>query len=183
MDELEFRLADRADAPTLAALHAGAAAALTHRFGEGRWSKAPSERAVAASFGQAQLWLAHRAGEPAATFRLSTRKPWAIDPAYFTPARRPLYLTDLAVDPGEQGRGVGRRCMAEVDRIAAEWPADAVWLDAFDADAGAGGFYLACGYREVGRAVYRGNPLVYFEKRIEPHGELGGPAPQRARRP
>ena len=30
-------------------------------------------------------------------------------------------------------------------------------------DAGAGGFYARCGYTEVGRAVYRDAPLIYFE--------------------
>ena len=43
------------------------------------------------------------------------------------------------------------------------WPADAIRLDAYDAPAGAGDFYAKCGFREVGRATYRGVPLVYFE--------------------
>jgi hypothetical protein len=42
-------------------------------------------------------------------------------------------------------------------------PRYALRLDAYDADAGAGGFYAKCGFREVGRVVYRKNPLVYFE--------------------
>jgi len=44
-----------------------------------------------------------------------------------------------------------------------EWPGDAIRLDAYDADAGAGGFYSNCGFREVGRVNYRGTPLVYYE--------------------
>ena len=42
-------------------------------------------------------------------------------------------------------------------------PSDAIRLDAFDADAGAGEFYSKCGFREVGRASYRSVPLIYFE--------------------
>jgi hypothetical protein len=43
------------------------------------------------------------------------------------------------------------------------WPADAIRLDAWDAQAGAGEFYRKCGYREVGRAAYRKTRLIYFE--------------------
>ena len=69
----------------------------------------------------------------------------------------------MAVDPRYQGQGVGRQCMEEARWIAMEWPADAIRLDAWDARAGAGTFYRKCGYREVGRAVYRKAPLIYFE--------------------
>jgi hypothetical protein len=37
---------------------------------------------------------------------------------------------------------------------------------AHDASGGAGGFYERCGYTEVGRKAYRGNPLIYFERRL-----------------
>ena len=40
---------------------------------------------------------------------------------------------------------------------------DAGGVDAYDADAGAGGFYARCGYTEVGRVTYRGVPHVYYE--------------------
>ncbi len=46
---------------------------------------------------------------------------------------------------------------------AAEWPADSIRLDAYDADAGAGWFYAKCGFQERGRVVYKGDPLVYYE--------------------
>jgi GNAT superfamily N-acetyltransferase len=101
-----------------------------------------------------------------ATATLTTRKPWAIDRAYFTPARRPLYLINMAVAPERQGQGIGRALLAECVRVAREWPGDAIWLDAYDAPAGAGGFYARCGFREVGRASYRGTPLIYFELRL-----------------
>jgi hypothetical protein len=48
-------------------------------------------------------------------------------------------------------------------KIARHWPADAIRLDAFDAEAGAGAFYARCGRREVGRTSYRNTPLTYFE--------------------
>lgn len=98
-----------------------------------------------------------------ATMTLSTKKPWAIDRAYFTSCKRPVYLTGMAVHPGWQRKGVGSRCIQEARRIALAWSGDALRLDAYDADAGAGGFYQKCNFQEVGRAIYRNTPLIYFE--------------------
>ena len=97
------------------------------------------------------------------TLRLATKKPWAIDTAYFTAAQKPLYLTGMAVHPSHQREGVGRQLLKEAVSIAVAWPADAIRLDAFDAAAGAGSFYAKCGYREVAHVVYKRDPLIYFE--------------------
>jgi GNAT superfamily N-acetyltransferase len=51
----------------------------------------------------------------------------------------------------------------EALRLARAWPADALRLDAYDAEAGAGTFYRKCGFREVGRVTYRSDPLIYYE--------------------
>ena len=69
----------------------------------------------------------------------------------------------MAIHPAEQRRGLGRLCLEKAARIARAWPADALRLDAYDAAACAGEFYLKCGFREVGRAAYRNTPLIYFE--------------------
>jgi len=67
------------------------------------------------------------------------------------------------VSPDVQGQGLGRRCLDEARAIAKAWPADAIFLDAYDTAAGAGEFYRKCGFREVGRVTYRGTPLIYYE--------------------
>ena len=69
----------------------------------------------------------------------------------------------MAVHPDFQGKGVGRVLLKEAKAAAQAWPADTIRLDAFDAKAGAGPFYAKCGFREVARVSYKGNPLVYFE--------------------
>jgi len=97
------------------------------------------------------------------TLTLQTKKPWAIDPAYFTPCRKALYLINMAVAPGRQRSGVGRGLLDEALKVVRDFPADAVRLDAYDAPAGAGEFYRRCGYRHVGGKSYRGVPLLYFE--------------------
>jgi len=117
---------------------------------------------------EGSVFVARRRGQIIATLCLTLKKPWAIDAAYFTKVRVPLYLLGMAVAPALQRKGVGRLCLLEAEKIVAAWPAQAIRLDAFDSPNGAGGFYQRCGYREVGRAVYRQTPLIYYERLIEP---------------
>jgi GNAT superfamily N-acetyltransferase len=165
---LTFRRAEAADTADVVALRVGTARDLTARFGRGHWSNEGTERAVLNDLRVSQVWLALNGRAAVATFRLGTRKPWAIDAAYFSPCERPLYLTDMAVRPDMQRQGVGRRCIEEMIDVARRWPADAVRLDAYDSPAGAGGFYARCGFQERGRVSYRDNPLVYFEMLLVP---------------
>lgn len=163
---LSFASATNSDAAELAALHAAVGQNLTLRYGKGVWSSGASERGVLASMRMPKFsrTLIVRDGRRiVGTLRLATKKPWAIDVAYFTPVEKPLYLTGMAIQPDLQGKGIGRLLMKEAEAVARSWPADAIRLDAFDAAAGAGQFYAKCGYREVARVSYKGNPLIYFE--------------------
>ena len=109
------------------------------------------------------VYVVRKRNKLTATLTLSTKKPWAIDRKYFTPCNRPLYLTGMAVAPDLQRLGIGRHCIKAAIKVVKRWPGDAIFLDAYDAEAGAGEFYRKCGFREVGRASYRNTPLVYFE--------------------
>jgi GNAT superfamily N-acetyltransferase len=159
------------DASELARLRTAVADRLTLEFGPGHWSSPVSEAGQARAIEHGRVFVARRRGSIVATLRLATKKPWAIDPAYFAKVPRCLYLTDMAVAPDFQRRGIGRECMADAARIARLWPADAIRLDAYDAAAGAGPFYEKCGLREVGRAVYRQSPLIYYELMVRAEGE------------
>ena len=110
-----------------------------------------------------RVFLAREGREIIATVRLTTKKPWAIDPDYFAPCATPLYLVGITVAPAHQRQGIGRGCLREILRLAQAWPADALRLDAYDAPAGAGPFYARCGFNEVGRVTYRLCPLIYYE--------------------
>jgi GNAT superfamily N-acetyltransferase len=158
-----FALATPADAAALAELRTAAARELTERYGRGHWSTETTERGALAELRNAQVWIARYGGACVGTFRLATKKPWAIDVSYFTPGKRPLYLTGMAVRPDFQRRGLGRKCVDEAVRSARAWPADAIRLDAYDAEAGAGSFYAKCGFTATGRTTYRSVPLVYYE--------------------
>jgi ribosomal protein S18 acetylase RimI-like enzyme len=160
---LTFRLAGPSDATVLAALRGAAARELTKQFGEGHWSGQPSERGVVADLRHAEVWVARRGSAVVGTFRLARKKPWAIDRSYFTNCKRPIYLTNMAVRPDYQRRGIGRRCLEHAVERVHDWPGDAIRLDAYQGDGGAGEFYAKCGFREVGRATYRFTPLIYYE--------------------
>ena len=128
-------------------LRVAAADKLTKDFGHGHWSSQTNDAAVLRDLKASTVLVARDRGKIIATLTLQTKKPWAIDLAYFTPCKKALYLINMAVHPRRQRRGIGRALMTEALRVARELPADAIRLDAYDARAGAGEFYRRCGYR------------------------------------
>jgi GNAT superfamily N-acetyltransferase len=165
--QLRFRDATLDDVAVIAALQNAAAGALTARFGAGNWSTLVTERGAALSQRHARVRLGRSGKRVLTVVRLATKKPWAIDVSYFTPVKRPLYLTGMAVSVAHQGQGLGRLALEDACIVARSWPADAIRLDAYDAQAGAGDFYLKCGFNERGRVVYRADPLIYYELLLE----------------
>jgi GNAT superfamily N-acetyltransferase len=163
---LRFLDATLDDVAAIAALQNATAGALTARFGPGPWSALVSERGAAVSQRHARVRVGREDRRIVTVLRLATKRPWAIDVSYFTPVKRPLYLTGMAVSVERQGQGLGRMALEDACAVAGGWPADAIRLDAFDADAGAGGFYARCGFAVRGRVVYKGDPLVYYERLV-----------------
>jgi GNAT superfamily N-acetyltransferase len=170
--------ATAADAVAITAVRNAAAEDLTRRYGRGHWSGAATERGVLYGMRPpARVLIARAAERIVGTLRLATKKPWAIDTAYFGRVRRPLYLLDMAVDPQCQRRRIGTALVEEAKMVARAWPADSLRLDAYDSPAGAGPFYEKCAFREVGRVRYREVPLVYYQWMTP----LDGAAVERAR--
>jgi len=161
--DVSLGVATEGDAGAIAELRAAVAQALTLMHGKGHWSASVTEKATLRDIRTSRVILARTGAEIVGTLSLGTRKPWAIAPEYFAPVTRALYLRDMAVAPAAQGHGVGRLLLTEAERVARAWPADAIRLDAYDGAVGAGAFYAKYGFKEVGRVVYRGTPLIYFE--------------------
>ena len=161
--KLRFFTAIKSDAPELAALHTAANEDLTKRFGQGLWSSVATEKGMLFNMRHKRVIVARKGKRIVGTLNLQTKKPWSIDVSYFTPVNNALYLTAMAVLPAMQRQGVGRALLEEATKITRRWPAEAIRLDAWDADAGAGPFYAKCGYRELAHTSYKGNPLIYFE--------------------
>jgi GNAT superfamily N-acetyltransferase len=162
---LSYGMATGADVAALASLHESVAEDFTVRYGR-RWSSVPRQKTLLYELSRpkfVRILIARKGADVVGTLRLATKKPWAIDTAFFAEVRRPLYLTDMAVIPVLQRKGIGRRLLQEAEAAARAWPRDSIRLDAFDGATGAGPFYAKFGYREVGRATYRKTPLIYFE--------------------
>ena len=160
---LAFLDATETDAAEIAALRTVVAEDLSRQFGHGHWSAVTTEETVAREVRHARVVVACADDAIVGTLRLATKKPWAIDRSYFVEVDRPLYLTDMAVAPAWQRRGLGRRLVGHAQEVARAWSAGSIRLDAYDGLAGAGPFYARCGFTEVGRVAYRGVPLVYYE--------------------
>jgi GNAT superfamily N-acetyltransferase len=152
------------DARDVASVRNAAAERLTRDFGRGHWSGFTTEDGVLRGIDTSRVLVARLGGSTVGTLRLATKKPWAIDVKYFADSQRPLYLVDMAVAPDSQREGVGRQLLDAAAKVARGWNGDAIRLDAYDHAAGAGGFYAKCGFEEVGRAIYRGVPLIYFQR-------------------
>ena len=160
---LKVSVAGETDAASIALLHTAVAEQLTREYGRGHWSSCVTEKSVMRSVKTSRVLVARQGKPIIATLTLATKKPWAIDLAYFTNVRQALYLHDMAVAPEMQRKGIGRQLITEATVIARAWPCESIRLDAYDAEAGAGPFYEKCGFRPAGRVVYRNTPLAYFE--------------------
>lgn len=161
--KISIRGAVAADAGEIRRVRNAAAAQLTAVHGHGHWSSRATAHAILRELRQSHALVAVSRDIVVGTVRLETRKPWAIDASCFTPVARAVYLRGMAVDPAHQRRAIGGRLLARAQAAARSWPSDAIRLDAYDSPAGARDFYVRCGYREVGRVIYRRVPLVYLE--------------------
>jgi GNAT superfamily N-acetyltransferase len=161
---LSIREAVVEEAAEIAALRVAAAMDLTARFGVGMWSSNTTENGVLFAMKRGRVIVAVQEGAVIGTLTLSIHKPWAISKSYFTRVKTPIYLTSMAIDPKFQRQGIGRALLGDAETRARGWSGQAIRLDAFDADAGAGDFYARCGYRERGRVIFRTAPLIYFER-------------------
>src|SRR5947199_7887411 len=95
------------NAPSLAALQPAVAEDLMARYGRGPWSGKTSEKGVLYAMRTSHgVFTARDGNEIVGTFRLDTKKPWAIDTSYFTVCKRPLYLLAMAVAPARQKQGI-----------------------------------------------------------------------------
>jgi GNAT superfamily N-acetyltransferase len=163
---VRLREATEREALDVAALRSAAAGAVAKRSGTVHGPGGATERGVRFDMRHSKVYVARHKGRLVATLLLTPTKPWAIDRSLFSASRRPLYLRSMAVAPDVQRQGIGRQCVEQVMEICRLWPADAIRLDAYGARGGAGLFYRKCGFRNVGRAEYRGCPLLYFERLV-----------------
>ena len=113
-----------------------------------------------------------RGQRPLATFTLGTQPPPYYGDAtlWAEPAAHAAYLTRLAVLPAEQGRGIGRWCMARAEALARERGWAYLRLDVHGGHTSLARFYQGLGYEPRGTVAVRSpnEPgLLCFEKRLD----------------
>lgn len=156
-------MAKPSEARALAALRSAVAQGMTERFGQGHWSARPGKAEVLRQLRASHVLVARQGDELIGTVRLVRVLPGIIDSSAFTPVEKSLYVLGLAVAPRCRGQGIGQQLMEATKQTARDWGAQALWLDAYEHAAGAGPFYVKCGFRKVGRIEHRDVPLNYFE--------------------
>lgn len=161
--DFSISVAKKTDVGELAALRTAVAERMTQEFGEGHWSARPSRAEVRRQLRASRVLVARREAKIIGTVRLVRALPGVIDTRAFTPVGDAFYVLGLAVAPECRGAGIGRQLMDAAKDLARARGAQALWLDAYEHRAGAGDFYLKCGFRRVGRTQLGDLPLLWFE--------------------
>ena len=78
-----------------------------------------------------------------------------------------LYVRHLWVEASQRGRGLGRRLMAEAERLAKDRGCVGIYVDTFDPQAAA--FYEDIGFTRVGEIVGfpPGHQRLFFRKSLQ----------------
>jgi predicted N-acetyltransferase YhbS len=160
---LQITRALPSDARAIANLRGMVARDMTLQYGQGHWSPCPSKAEVTRQLRASHVLVARQQGHIVGTVRLATANPLAFDSGAFTSVETAIYVLGLAVAPACRKQGIGRELMEAAKDVARTRPAQALWLDAYDSDVGAGPFYSRCGFRRVGPTTFKEVALVYYE--------------------
>jgi predicted N-acetyltransferase YhbS len=143
-----------ADARAIAALRTAVAQHMTAQYGEGHWSAIPSRAEVIRQMRASQVLVARLDEQLVGTVRLATVNAHSMKSAGFTPVSSALYVVGLAVAIEYSRMGIGRALLDAAKDVAHSRRAAALWVDTYAGAAGAGPFYLRCGFRRVGTLYY-----------------------------
>ena len=156
-EPLTLVAAQDADVADIVAVDAAAVSALPSPALGGPWGKPMPEIQVRKLVSTGTVFVARKGEVLLASLRL---RPFVGIAEQFTPATSPYELLNMVVAPEFQRKGIGRRCLLDVNRLALRLRARTVRLDTHDGPGGAAGFYSKCEYREVARQSGK----VFFER-------------------
>lgn len=88
-----------------------------------------------------------------------------------------LLIENIAIDPGHQGRGIGRSLMALAETYAGDRRIPELRLYTNAAMTENLAIYPRLGYRETGRRTINGFERVFFSKRLDPASQSMGDGP------
>jgi GNAT superfamily N-acetyltransferase len=143
------------DAQAIADLRGAVALDMTRLHGPGHWSSRPSRAEVMRQLRASHVLIARQDARIVGTVRLATANPLLFDSGSFTSVETAIYVLGLAVAPECRRQGIGRQIIEAAKDVARSRPAQALWLDAYDSEVGAGPFYSRCGFRRVGPSTFK----------------------------
>jgi diamine N-acetyltransferase len=96
--------------------------------------------------------IAYRDGE-AAGYAIVLRRDYP--PAFFQEGYRSLFIDQMAVKAGCQGRGIGEQLMTAIVELARSQGVERIELNVWEDNEGARKFYARCGFKTYTRNMYR----------------------------
>ncbi|MFD0737725.1 GNAT family N-acetyltransferase [Lysobacter koreensis] len=163
MSEYQLIQATEADATSVHRLLALAGAGLAES-GFHNWNPPFSLDQVLAEIQSRTVFLLLSEGEPVATYSLALAavRPY---PQGFWPGdeKAALYMNRLAVDPAQQGRGIGAWCLSAIRHYAEAQGAAAVRCDVLAINAGLRRFYERHGYALCGQRSHSGWDFACYQ--------------------
>ena len=168
--EVRIRPASTADVEGLHAVLAACGLDLRDRLGLTHWVPAYPRDLFEEQVAKGWVFAVEKRedAEIVATFAASREAPPYFDLSLWDGAGEPsLYLAHLAVLPSLQRIGIGRACVAAVERLALERSCRSVRLDVVERHSELRAWYLRLDYREVCRYEALGNQMVGFEKTFD----------------
>lgn len=179
---LTCRPATIEEVPALHQILAACGFDMQARFGLSHWVPAYPIEAMLRHAESGHLYAVLEAGDRVGTFIAATTG-WKYTHAHWAdPAHRALYLNKLAIVPGQQARGLGRCCLAQVEQLAYAQRCPAIRFDAVTRHPVLARFYTAHGYQPKGDLTVtdplgRDWDVTLYEKLLDP------PAPSAQIRP
>lgn len=165
MATASIRLAAPGEIAGIYKLSVAAASDLVDKYGQGRWRVAAARKTLKRNQQSDSLFVIVKDAVIVGTFCFTTKKAGFYRRGWFAFPDDPAgYLLNMAIAPQHQRQGIGREVMNHIDQLARSMKLLAVRFDAYEANAGAGGFYRKCGYQLVHVGKVGDVGLEYYEK-------------------
>lgn len=155
-------------------LHNTVASDLTGKLGQGYWSKQRSLRAQRERIRNSEqrlpgrmIWVLEEGADLLGSTTLSTSPaPFWRKTMWAEPDAPALCVSDLALFPAAEGKGLGKALMEFAEEAARSHGLCWVRLDAFTVNPHSTAFYRHIGYDERGNLAVGDVALILFEKRV-----------------
>jgi GNAT superfamily N-acetyltransferase len=165
--DLKVKKADKQEVEIAYALLVSCGKEMYEKFALRHWYPFMDIEIFKATLHTKCLYMVYQYDIPVATFNLSTyARDYYAEELWSIPSQNPSYLGQLGIKPNLQGNGMGKWCMAEIEKIAKENKHDTLRFDAVDTHPWLNLFYKKLGYSPCAAVQPQQWKLVCFEKAL-----------------